>query len=333
MPAQAGSVCEQFNLKGEQDMASNKLPRKREQLFTAAQGLADGLKAQEARLGIKQNTEQEIRTVLAAALSANTAFNTLSAANAVLIAAQNVAAGKARDFIFAAKGVLANSLGRQWSPAWLPTGFTGNSLRIPTHVAERQALLESLQKYFAENPDKEVETLNVTASQAGALLDALKNVRAAVAAGNSAVTAAGKQLKQKERELRWRYSALIGELQLLLDGDDPTWYAFGLKRPSDPETPAIPDNVSVTAGLPGTIVVSWAAAQRADRYRIYKKEDGDGEFQPAQTTVDQEALITGLKGGSPVEIRVSAINNAGESLPSIPAQIVVPAENPPAAQD
>jgi hypothetical protein len=58
-------------------MASNQVPKKREQLFAAAQELADGLKTQEARLGIKQNTEQEIRSALAAAMD-RTAFNVLT---------------------------------------------------------------------------------------------------------------------------------------------------------------------------------------------------------------------------------------------------------------
>ena len=61
----------------------------------------------------------------------------------------------------------------------------------------------------------------------------------------------------------------------------------------------------------------------------FNEKEGDGELQPAATTVEREALVTGLKGGSPVEIQVSAINIAGESLPSVPAQIVVPRESQP----
>jgi hypothetical protein len=296
-------------------------------LYTAAEDLADGLKAQEARLGIKHTTEQEIRSALAAALSANEAFDVLSAAQASLSEAQKVAVDNARNFIVTAKGVLANTLGRRWSAAWSPAGFAGGSLRIPKDVAEQQALLERLEKYLRANPDKEVQIFNVTASRAGALLEALKDARAAVGAGDSAVGAASAKRKQTEQELRWRYSGLIAELGLLLEDEDPTWYAFGLSRPADREMPAIPKDVSVTAGLPGTIFVSWTAAPRAEQYKVYKKEEGDAEFQTAATMLDLEALITGLKGGSLVEIQVSAINIAGETLPSIPVQIVVPTEN------
>jgi hypothetical protein len=319
-------------------MASNQVPVNRDQLFASAQDLVDGLKAQEARLDIQQNTEKKMRSALEAALNANISLNVLSAANASLIAALNDAAGTARKFVQSAKFVLANSLGRRWSAAWLPAGFTGGSLNVPREIPEQLTLLEALQKYLEANPDKQVQALNVTAdkqvqaltvtaSQAGVVLEALKNAKAAVVAGNSAVGAAQKERIQKEKELRWRFTALIAELTLLLDDDDPTWYAFGLRRPSDPESPSAPSDVSVTAGLPGTIFVSWTAAKRAERYKVYKKEEGDAEFQTAATTPILEALITGLKGGSPIEIQVSALNIGGESLPSSPVQIVVPPEN------
>jgi hypothetical protein len=313
-------------------MASNQVPNKREQLFVAAQQLVDGLKAQEARLGIKQNTEEVIRSALAAALNANTAFKVLTATNASLNAALKDAVANATSFVQAAKFVLMKSLGKRWSAAWFLTGFPEGSLLVPKDEAGQQALLELLQKYLEANPDKQVEGLSVTASQTGAILEALKNAKAAVGASNSSLMTAKELRKQKEQELRWRFSGLVGELGLLLEDEDPTWYAFGLSRPSDPKTPAAPNDVSLTAGLPGTIFVSWEAAPRADRYKIYKKEEGDAEFRPAATTVDPELLITGLKGGSPIEIQVSAINVAGESLPSIPAQIVVPPESPATVQ-
>ena len=81
----------------------------------------------------------------------------------------------------------------------------------------------------------------------------------------------------------------------------------------------------LTAGLPGSIHVSWSPARRAARYRVYKKEEGETEYQSAATTFTPEAAITGLKGGAAVQIQVSAANNAGESKACMPAEIVVPA--------
>src|SRR5437763_381675 len=77
---------------------------------------------------------------------------------------------------------------------------------------------------------------------------------------------------------RWRMSGLLYELRQLLDDSDPAWYAFGLNRPIDPEVPVSPTEVAVTAGLPGSVHVTWKSAPRAARYRVYKKEEGDAEF-------------------------------------------------------
>jgi hypothetical protein len=162
-----------------------------------------------------------MRSALAAALTANEAFNVLCAMQATLLEAQKVAVDSARNFLIAAKSALANTLGRQWSAAWLPAGFTGGKLRIPNNVAEQQALVEAIGKYLRGNPDKEVEVFDVAASQAAALFETLKNARAAVSAGNSALSAAKDLRKEKEQELRWRFSGLIAELGLLLYDEDP----------------------------------------------------------------------------------------------------------------
>ena len=88
----------------------------------------------------------------------------------------------------------------------------------------------------------------------------------------------------------------------------------------------------LAAGVPGAVHAAWSPARRANRYRIYKKEAGDAEFQATATTTGLEATISGLKPGAAVEIQVAAANDAGESLPSDPAQIVVPPEHARSAQ-
>ena len=128
-----------------------------------------------------------------------------------------------------------------------------------------------------------------------------------------------------ERALRWRLAALVSELRLLLDDNDPTWYRIGLNRPADPSIPLAPADVVVTGGPPGTIHVSWAASRRAERYRIYKKEDPEGEFVPIAATTGSFTKIDGLAEGRTLLIQVRAANAAGESQPSAPAEIVVPA--------
>ena len=70
----------------------------------------------------------------------------------------------------------------------------------------------------------------------------------------------------------------------------------------------------------------WSPARRATRYRVFKKEDGEADYQPAATTPDSQVTITGLKRGATVHIQVSAANDAGESKACPPGQIIVPAE-------
>src|SRR6266571_4016612 len=118
----------------------------------------------------------------------------------------------------------------------------------------------------------------------------------------------------------------FAELNQLLDEDDPLWYAFGLNRPSDPEAPGVPDNLVLTAGLPGAVHATWAPARRAGRYRVYKKEAGDEAFQPVLTTSESDATISALRAGGTVQIQVSAANDADESQPCAAVEIVVPSQ-------
>ena len=48
---------------------------------------------------------------------------------------------------------------------------------------------------------------------------------------------------------------LIDELGQLLLPEDPRWYAFGLSRPSDPETLGVRDSLVLTAGTQTTFNV------------------------------------------------------------------------------
>jgi hypothetical protein len=207
----------------------------------------------------------------------------------------------------------------------LPAGFTA-SLAIPKSPADCQLLLESLQQYLQAHPEHENDPLNVTIARATELSTSLKSARSEVDRSTVDLKAAKEARDRAEQALRWRMSGLIAELEQLLDDDDPSWYAFGLNRPADRNIPAVPNDLVVTAGLPGSIHVQWAPAVRARRYRIYKKEDGDTGYQPIATTSDPNAVVNGLKGGSTISVQVTAANKAGESLPSSPAEFVVPGE-------
>jgi hypothetical protein len=306
-------------------MAKNRLFDNRQQLFAQAADMAAGLHLKEAQAGIKQNTEAALRADLEAAKLAHNAYNKALAANVAFKTAETAADEDGKIFIGAAKRILTIVLGDRWSPAWLPAGFT-NSLAIPSSLAERQLLLESLDGYLQAHPEQQNAPLNVTSAQAAELAKSLKAARSQVGSSAAALTAAREARDHAEQALRWRMSGLIAELEQLLDDNDPSWYAFGLNRPSDRKIPAVPADVVVTAGLPGSIHVQWASAARARRYKIYKKTDGDADYQPIATTSDPIAVVNGLKIGATIYIQVTAANKAGESLPSSPAEFVVPGE-------
>ncbi|MGW4026728.1 GDSL-type esterase/lipase family protein [Streptomyces sp. NPDC005009] len=64
--------------------------------------------------------------------------------------------------------------------------------------------------------------------------------------------------------------------------------------------------------------LTWKAVRGADIYRIYKREQHveGAEFTLATTSTVPLADISGLKEGTTYELRVTAVNGAGESAPS-----------------
>jgi len=154
----------------------------------------------------------------------------------------------------------------------------------------------------------------VTAARAGELFAALSAARSAV---NQGLTDIGQKKAIRdaaEKALRTRLRGLIAELGQLLPDDDPRWYAFGLNPPAAPDTPEIPDGLVLTHGEPGTLLADWADAPRAQRYRVWKQVVGvDEDFVAALTVNDSDATLTGLPSGTTVRIRVTAVDDAGES--------------------
>jgi hypothetical protein len=305
-------------------MASNPLPKTLDPLFALAEDMADGLSAHETALGIKQNAEAVVRNALQSAQAAQAGFWTARNSKAARTAAQQVADSNAKAFLSATRGVLANYLGSTWSQAWEVTGFPNQSTAVPPTVAERQTLLSSLQIYLTAHPEHENAPLSVTAARAGELFAALSDARSAV---NAALTDVGAQKAIRDREeaaLRRRMRGLTDELTQLLEPDDPRWYAFGLNPPAAPDAPEIPDGLVLTPAEPGTLHADWADAPRANRYRVWKQVVGtDEDFVAALTVNDSDASLTDLPSGATVRVRVTAVNEAGESGGSEVGEAVV----------
>lgn len=306
---------------------NNTLPGARPALFALGEDMADGLHNHEAAIGIKQNLEVDFRVDLAAAKAAESTYATAKSAKDGLATNLRVADSNVRAFLKAGRAVLVQSLGEDWSAAWETTGFPNQSTAVPGSQDERFTLCGALQTYFTANPGMEVNTpvLIVTGSKAMLLFTALSDARTAV---NDGITAAGqkKALRDAAEEvLRTRMRGLITELGQLLDDTDPLWDAFGLNEPGADSTPDVPEALAVIAGVAGTLLADWAAARRAARYRVWIMIlTVDTDFRAVATVTDSDATLAGLPSGQTAKVRVTAANDAGESLPSTEIQIVIP---------
>jgi hypothetical protein len=302
-------------------MGTTFLPSDIDNLFTLAADMADGLHHLEATLGIKENTEAALRADLAVAADALKAFLTADATKKSLATSQTIADSNGKAFIATAKRDLADTLGDRWSSAWEAAGFRDRSLAIPVTVEERETLLGELSKYFAKNPG------NGDATRAESLYVALKSARNIVRTANTAAGIAKTLCDTTLAALRNRMLGVISELNELLPANDPRWYNFGLNAPGEPQSPDAPENIVLTGSSPGSRVihVNWSHARRAERYRVSRQVIGkDPTFMAVVTVTDSAISLNSMPSGATVNIRVTAINEAGESAPSAIAQIVVP---------
>jgi hypothetical protein len=169
-----------------------------------------------------------------------------------------------------------------------------------------------------------VADLHVTAAEMTAKRSAISAARATVNDKTTLSSTAKGERDAAVDALLSRMSGLVDELDQLIDGDDPLWYAFGLNRPDDPETPEAVGAVLLTAGTPGTVLVDWADSRRAGRYKVETFLPAATEWTLAATTEDSDATLTALPSGATVKVRVIAANEAGEATPSPEATIVVP---------
>jgi hypothetical protein len=304
-------------------MAQNIIPKSIDTLLALAEDAADGLQQHAAGTGVVQNTEAKLRAETAALQAAQAAHLAARTAKVEKTAAKTLQDSNTKAFLATAIGVLKPALGAQWSSAWEAVGFQSGNLALPATMEERFGLLLAVKDYLTANPGRENAPLLITAAQAQTLADANSAARAA---SNQSNTDAGNAMAAREAAaaaLRRRLRALIEELVGLIAADDARWYAFGFNAPGDPETPGVPEHLTATPGAPGTLYVDWDDARRADRYHVFTKGAADAQPVRRATVTESDAALDGLTAG-PVQITVTALNDAGESVPSAPLQATVP---------
>jgi hypothetical protein len=302
----------------------NTLPTRFKRLFSVAEDWIKGCALYQAIINITHFNEPAILTARTAAKAKDDAYQAARGGKATAIAAHASKGEEARTFVTLCREVLKPRLGKQWSPAWAVVGFTAR-LAVPKSSADLLPLLESLEMYFSANPTHEVADVGVTAAAADTLHDQLSAARTTGNACDADVA-----IKKAERDvalkaLRNCGRGLLAELKTLLAGDDGRWRAFGFNPPSAVGLPDVPEGLEVIGSMPGHLFGTWESAALADRYRLYRFIVGvDTDYVLAKTVTETESDLNTFTPGQLVRMRISALNDAGESLLSEPVEVTVP---------
>jgi hypothetical protein len=306
-------------------MASNKLPASLDRLFALGDDMLDGLGTHEVAVGVKQNTAATLAPILAAARAAELAYGTAQVARKTANTAKTAADNAGKVFITNARKRLSKFFGERYSTEWGAAGWPDGSTGTPATEDKRFALIESIRLHLVANPAHASADMDVTAALAGTAHTNLSNARTAL---DQKLTDQGNAKAARDVQvatLRKRMTGLVDELGTLLDDEDPLWYAFGLSQPADAETPEAPTLTTLLPASPGVLLADWDDALRAERYRVWRLVVGvDVDFVPVATVYDSDATLEDQPTGATVKIRITSLNDAGESLPGPEAEAVVP---------
>lgn len=306
-------------------MASNTLPDKLDHVLTQAEDMCDGLNQHETAVDVKQNTESVLRAALAAARAAESDYGDAKVAKKAANAAVTNADKAAKTFITNARKRLSKFFGEAASAEWEAAGWPPGSTAMPGEQSLRFNLLASLKAHFTSHPAHESVDMEATAALADAAHTAYSNARNTLA---DKITLSGQKKAARDTavaNLRLRMNGLIAELEVLMGPEDPRWHAFGLNRPADEETPEAPSFTTAIPGPNNTLLVDWDDALRADRWRVWMLIVGtDTEFQVVLTVTESDATLPAPPSGSTVKLRVTSVNDAGESQPGPETEVVIP---------
>ena len=88
--------------------------------------------------------------------------------------------------------------------------------------------------------------------------------------------------------------------------------------------PDVPSDLVVTPAATGHLLAQWSGAPRALRYHVFKQVQGvDQDFVFALTATDTSADMNTFTPGAHVKVRVTSVNDAGESAPTDAIEQVV----------
>lgn len=310
------------------------IPKLFDPLVQLLQDAADGANKYGAVLKLKQNTEDVIRVDLTALIGMPAGPNNVPPAvpglkalwndaksnKVAMTAALRSAESDGRTLAMSCIAALKPAFGNHWNSAWNAAGFINHSLEVPAHP---QALLIQLRAFYGKNPAREVKSVNGIDCTADACQAAANE------ASNQSNTDAGDAQAALQAGIdagRARLIGLSAELGQLMDDSDTRWLAFGFDMPGHPDSPDVPQNLTVTPGAAGShsLFVHCDDARRADGYRFTVTNAADNSQLASDLTQDAEDTLGNLPSGAKVNVVVTARNATGESQPCDPVSVVVP---------
>ncbi|MDB6025222.1 MAG: hypothetical protein JWM68_1445 [Verrucomicrobiales bacterium] len=219
-----------------------------------------------------------------------------------------------RETIRIARDIIKQYLGTEYNSKWDGLGMKDGSIAVPYTAEELYPVALGFKAHFAANPERENIPLQITAVKMQALYDELIAAQTAVLSEEEAVDELKIVRDEKTDRLFKRLRATIEELTLLMGPLDPRWKTFGFNMPGADETPDAPLNVLAVLIGATTAALKWAAAPRAEYYRVWVRVIGvDAEPITVGSPADIDFTLENLPAGSTIEIYVSAVNNGGES--------------------
>jgi len=304
---------------------SHKLPKQPGQLLGLGNKIMGGLVELGESLGITQTTPETFGDVLFAFEKSEDALTACRAERQAAADATTVAMTAIVEWLAKSKNVLAEALGRRWSPQWAPTGFSNHSTRIPTKLEDRLTLTGRLVAFLASRPSFEMHSIDVTASFGAKLHETALRKRQELTKATGAQASQNQKWTTAFKALTEEISSLIKTLKATLDEDDSRWPNFGLPMPSARSTPRQPANVRMQLDESGGLVVECDPVPLATRYRCRMLLLGEEtEFRLVASGAEPILKITGLLPGQAVQVMVQAVNRGLQSVASRPQIFVLP---------
>ena len=308
-------------------MASNQLPDNLAGLETLGRDAADGATQLGVTIGLKQNTADLITADTDALSDAGDQYNTADTGVRTANTTLRLAVSNSRGFLMTGRDLLKPVLGGKASTAWAETGFTNQSLAVPTADDQLQAMLDKMQTYLTTNPTRENAPANFTAARGGILYTAIKEARSGIN-GVTAKEDARKTSKGTrdltEAALRRRLTGLLGELGQLLDPMSPHWVTFGFQRPGAEEKPDPVKTLTATALGGGRVKLDYTGGARSAHFQICQVTDPvAGTFTILDDATATTYLLEDQTVGATLALKVRGTNDGGDGKFSPTVQVVV----------